>query len=169
MVPTAFPVRTMRITPRLGGKLELEDYFRLPLALRSSRTVELNRFAILPEYRKGKTFLPAVSCGLFKLVMNFLPRVGAHHMVIASKRERIWTYEWLRFVRTGMVAAYGKLDDAEHELLAYDFRARFAVLEDHPFHEFFCDTQYPEVVVPKHVPALDVLGDTTPLRIAVGA
>ena len=167
---TGKAVGTMRITPRFGGKLELEEYFRLPLHLRSSRTVELNRFAILPEYRKGKTFLPAVSCGLFKLVMSFLQRLGTHHMVIASKPERIWTYEWLRFERTGVVASYGKLDDAKHELMAYDFRRALAILADHPFHEFFCDLEYPEIAVPANIPALDLVAEPeVPFRLAVGA
>jgi len=47
---SAEPVGTMRITPRTVGRLEAEEYFSLPPRLRSPRTVEMNRFAIVPGH-----------------------------------------------------------------------------------------------------------------------
>jgi len=151
---TGQPVGSMRLTPRLAGPFELEEYFTLPKALRSAKSVELNRFAILPAYRKGKTFLPIVSLGLFKTVMVFLKSMGAHQMVIASKPERIWTYEWLRFRRTGRTALYGALDAVEHELLTYDFRRVDTTMDDHPLSPFFNTLDYREVVLPERLPSL---------------
>src|SRR5437867_5446081 len=52
-VHTGQVVGSMRLTPRLFGPLELEEYFTLPAALRGPGSFELNRFAILPGYRKG--------------------------------------------------------------------------------------------------------------------
>lgn len=147
-------VGTVRITPRAAGALEAEEYFTLPAWLRSPRVVEISRLAILPTHRKSKTFLPVVSLGLFKLVHQFLRRVEAHYMVICSRPERLWTFEWMRFRRTGLSAHYQKLADAEHELLWYDFRRRAAILEGHPFREFFVAQEYAEVLLPEHVPPL---------------
>ena len=79
---------------------------------------------------------------------ELLAASGAHYMVISAKPERIWTYEWLRFQRTGLVASYTKLSSGERELLWYDFRRRAAVLAGHPFREFFVTARYVEVVVP---------------------
>ena len=107
-VATGKIVGTMRLTPRFAGPFELEEYFTISKKFRSPRSVELNRFAILPEYRKGKTFIPVVSLGLFKVVCDFLCRIDAQWMVIASKPGRVWTYEWLGFERTGMVEPYLK-------------------------------------------------------------
>jgi N-acyl-L-homoserine lactone synthetase len=151
---TGQPVGSMRLTPRFAGPLEAEEYFTLPAALRSRKVIELNRFAILPAYRKGKTFLPVVSLGLFKVVMEFLRRLDADYMVVASKPERIWTYEWLTFHRTGLVAQYAKLDYTEHELLASEFRRATENLQGHPFEAFFVTAAYREVVIPKRLPAL---------------
>ena len=148
------PVGSMRLTPRFAGPLEAEEYFTLPRELRSPWAVEINRFAILPAYRKGKLFLPVVSLGLFKLVMRFLQTLDAEHMVIASKPERVWTYEWMRFKRTGLTARYAKLDYTEHELLSYDFRRAVTILEGHPFRDFFVELEYSEVVMPTCAPAL---------------
>ncbi len=153
---TGQAVGSMRLTPRFAGSLEAEEYFVLPKPLDSPMAVEINRFAILPAYRKGKTFLPVVSLGLFKLVMSFLQRINAEYMVIASKPERIWTYEWMRFVRTGLIAEYEKLDRAEHELMSYDFRRAAQILEGHPFYSFFVDLQYREIVVPRRTPRLGI-------------
>jgi N-acyl-L-homoserine lactone synthetase len=153
-------VGTMRLTPRSGGTLESEEYFELPAALRTPGAIELNRFAILPEYRKGKTFIPVVSFGLFKLVHEFLASIGAEHMVVSSKAERMWTYEWLGFQRTGQVAHYEKLNGAEHELLAYDFQARGETLAEHPFRDLFFNVDYDEVMVPSHAPRLGLAADT---------
>ena|SRR2546422_5496922 len=152
-------VGSMRLTPRFAGSLEAEEYFTLPQELRSPWAVEINRFAILPAYRKGNTFLPVVSLGLFKLVMRFLQRVDAEYMVIASKPERVWTYEWMRFRRTGLVACYAKLDYTDHELLTYDFRRAATILEGHPFRDFFVELEYAEVVVPRRAPALGLGGE----------
>lgn len=151
---TAEPVGSMRITPRAAGPIEAEEYFTLPAWLRSPRAYEITRLAILPAHRKSRTFLPVVSLGLFKLVHQFLRRLEAHYMVICTRPERLWTFEWMRFQRTGLTARYTALADAEHDLLWYDFRQRAAILEGHPFREFFVDREYPEVRVPAVVPAL---------------
>lgn len=151
---TGAVVGCMRLTPHFAGPLEAEEYFTLPAALRTPTTIELNRFAILPAYRKGKTFVPVVSVGLFTLVRRFLQLVGATRMVIASKPERVWTYEWLRFKRTGLSARYAKLDYAEHELLTYDFTRAEEILQGHPFEAVFVHNDYREVEVPATVPAL---------------
>lgn len=150
---TGRPVGSMRLTPRFAGPFELEEYFTLPKALRSPKCVEINRFAILPECRKGKTFLPIVSLGLFKTATRFLHNMNTHHLVIASKPERIWTYEWLQFQRTGCVAQYGTLDSIEHELLSLDVRVA-AAFPGHPFEKFFAQLEHREVVLPRRLPAL---------------
>jgi hypothetical protein len=149
-------VGSMRITPRLGNGFEAEEYMDLPPALRSSRALEINRFAILPEYRKGKTFLPTVSLGLFKLVVDFGRRLNADSLVICSKAERIWTYEWLNFRRTGIVADYGKLGNAPHELLVNDFPRHREQFRGHPFEEFMVCEGLPEVV-PRRIPSLGLV------------
>jgi hypothetical protein len=168
---TGATVGTVRVTPRFAGPVEAEEYLDLPRRLATRGTYEISRFAILPEYRKGKTFLPTVSLGLFKLVHEVLETVNASHMVICSKPERIWTYEWMRFKRTGVVARYTKLGGAEHELLWYDFRRRAKILAGHPFGDFFVRYEYDEVVVPNGQPPFGLVerepADTLP--IAVGA
>ena len=162
-VATGTVVGSMRLTPRFAGPMELEEYFTLPKAFRSPRSVELNRFAILPAHRKGKTFLPAVSLGLFKLALRLLESMNARHMVIASKPERLWTYEWMGFRRTGHTALYGTLDSCEHELLALDVRKVGERLAGHPFEGFFCQLDFREVVLPRRLPSLG-LGVDMPLR-----
>jgi N-acyl-L-homoserine lactone synthetase len=148
-------IGSMRLTPRFAGPFELEEYFTLPKALRTTRCVEINRFAILPEHRKGKTFLPVVTLGLFKLMLRLLENMNARHMVIASKPEKIWTYEWCGFERTGHTAKYGALDAIDHELLSLDTRKVGERLgTEHPFHAFFTNLDYREVVLPKRLPAL---------------
>ncbi len=147
-------VGSMRLTPRSGGPLEVEEHFTLPARLRVAASVELNRFAILPAHRKGKTFLPVVSLGLFKLVHTFLHHLDASYMIIASKPERVWTYEWMRFEPTGQRARYGTLDGADHELLWYDFRHAPEILDGHPFRSFFVELDYREVLLPARLPAL---------------
>jgi N-acyl-L-homoserine lactone synthetase len=151
---TGEPVGSMRITPRFAGPYELEKYFTLPSALRSPKCVEINRFAILPGHRKGKTFLPVVSLGLFKLTMQFLQSMGMHDLVIASKPERIWTYEWLGFARTGRTAAYGTLDAIEHELLTFNLRRADEIFAGHPFESFFGGLDYREVCLPNRLPEI---------------
>ncbi len=147
-------VGSMRITPRFAGPFELEEFFTLSSALRSPKCVELNRFAILPAHRKGKTFLPVVSLGLFKLAMRFLQSMGMHQLVIASKPQKIWTYEWLGFTRTGRTAAYGTLDAIEHELLTFNLRRSDEIFSGHPFEQFFCGFDYREVIVPEQLPEI---------------
>ena len=156
------PVGSLRMTPRFAGPLEAEEYFTLPRRLASPKSIELTRFAILPEYRKGKTFLPIVSLGLFKLVWNIMRSTNSAYMVVSSKPERIWTYQWLRFRRTGLTAQYGKLANAEHELLWQDFRHEATHLDDHPFCEFFQDIEYPEVIMPRTLPAFGVVSAEPP-------
>jgi hypothetical protein len=149
-------VGSVRITPRAEGALEAEEYFALPSRLQSGRPVEISRLAILPSHRKSRTFLPIVSLGLFKLVMRFLEMIDADYMVICSRPERIWTFDWMRFNRTGMVAPYAKLGNAEHELLWYDFKHKATILEGHPFRKFFLELDYREVRLPERPPHLGV-------------
>ena len=163
-------VGSMRLTPRSAGPLEAEECFRLPLPLQSPRAVEISRFAILPEYRKGKTFLPIVSLGLFSLVKRFLGHVGAQYMVVCSKPQRVWTFEWLCFRRSGLSARYPQLGNTEHELLWADLRQDSALLEGHPFREFLLGhNELPEVVVSEPVPRLGFQPAPEPLRAAIGA
>src|SRR5439155_13685529 len=69
---TGEAVGTMRITPRSVGRLEAEEYFWLPPRLRTAASVEVNRFAILPGHRRAGKLMPAVSFGLFKLMIQFI-------------------------------------------------------------------------------------------------
>lgn len=156
-------VGSVRITPR-QNRLEAEEYFALPLRLRTPRAAEISRLAILPAHRKSRTFFPTVSLGLFKLVMRFLERIDADYMVICSRPERIWTFEWMRFARTGLTARYTKLGDTEHELLWYDFKRKAHILEGHPFRAFFLDLEYDEVSLPAAVPALGIPGEVPAQR-----
>jgi hypothetical protein len=152
---TGKTVGSMRLTPRWAGPFEAEEYFRMPRDLVAPGAVEINRFAILPPYRKGKTFLPTVSVGLFKLLYDFLLWGGATSMIICSKAERIWTYEWLRFRRTGLSAPYGKLGAAEHELLALDVTRARSIYADHPFFEFFANPRS-QIELPEALPAIGI-------------
>jgi hypothetical protein len=164
-------VGSIRVTPRFAGRLEAEEYFTLPAHLQTPRAAEVSRFAILPPYRKGKTFLPSVSLGLFKTVQTLLHRVGARYMVICAKPERVWTFEWMRFEHTGLTARYEKLGGAEHALLEYDFPRQVETMSDHPLRSFWLDLQYPEVQVPRRLPALGLGGATASrfVRVAMGA
>jgi len=166
---TAKAVGTMRMTPSWAGTLEAEEYFTLPRHLRGNTSVEITRFAILPEYRKGKTFLPIVSLGLFKLVREFAPRIGARHLVVCSKPERIWTYDWMSFRTTGLKARYTKLNDAEHELISLDMQRIHVDLAAHPFGTFFLHAKYAQVEVPVRVPAPGFPWDDDAIHVAVGA
>jgi N-acyl-L-homoserine lactone synthetase len=170
-ISTGRIVGSIRVTPRFAGPLEAEEYFTLPAHLRTAKAYEISRFAILPAYRKGKTFLPVVSLGLFKAVQMLLKRVGAHYMVICAKPERVWTFEWMRFEHTGLTARYEKLNNAEHALLAYDFVRQNEILSGHPFEAFWVDYEHPQVTIPKRIPALGLGGETTSryIRLAVGA
>lgn len=155
LAPSLEPVGTMRITPRAGGRLEAEEYFSLPPRLRSPRTVEVNRFAIIPAHVKADRLPAAVSFGLFKLMIKFVTeRLGSSHVVVCAREERIWTFEWLRFQRSGMVARYAKLGNVEHELLTMDLGNRLRDREDQGLSEFLFETEHPEITLPPVAPAL---------------
>ena len=144
-------VGTMRITPRSAGPLEAEEYFHLPRHLRHPRTVEVTRFAILPAHRRSEGLMPAVSFGLFKLLINFLEQIGAERAVVCSKEERVWTYEWLSFERTGLSMPYAKLANAEHHLLTADLRA-MRNRRNHDLWQFIFGMRPAEVVLPETTP-----------------
>ena len=154
--------------PALRRNARGGEYFTLP-APRAARRTRLP-LRDPPGYRKGKTFLPVVSRP-FKTVQTRSRRVGAHYMVICAKPERVWTFEWIRFEHTGLTARYTKLNDAEHALLAYDFTAEKDTMSDHPLRAYWLDIVYPQVVVPKRLPALGLGGETAAryVRLAVGA
>jgi hypothetical protein len=166
-VATGKRVGTIRVTPRSEGPLEAEEYFRLPLPLQCRVALEVSRFAILPGYRKGKTFLPVVSLGLFNLTRCFADAMGFQYLVICSKSERLWTYEWLRFKRTGLVARYEKLQGALHELLSLDLNRTEELLVGHPMRVFIDGTVLPEVHLPETTAELGLLPGTA--LAAVGA
>ena len=160
-------VGTMRITPRSTGPLEAEEYFHLPRHLRHPRTVEVTRFAILPEHRRSEHMMPAVSFGLFKLLINFLEQIGAERAVVCSKDERVFTYEWLSFERTGLSARYTKLANAEHHLLTADLRAMRS-RRDHELWQLIFGMRPAEVVLPDIAPNVGpvrYLGGPQPLAI----
>jgi N-acyl-L-homoserine lactone synthetase len=166
-VSAGIPCGSMRITPRAGGPVEAEEYFRLPPQLRQPRTIELSRFAILPEYRKGKTFLPIVSVGLFALVRQVLERAGVRRMVICTKPERVWTFEWMRFQRTGLRARYEKLGGSEHELLSWDLHRASRYISTHPFRVFWDGRTLPQLEVPDEMPRLGLFGAYETREVAV--
>jgi N-acyl-L-homoserine lactone synthetase len=152
-VATGKVVGTMRVTPRFAGRLEAEEYFTLPRNLRDPMSLEITRFAILPDYRKGRTFLPIVSLGLFKLVCEFGSRIGGGNLVVCSKEDRMWTYAWMRFKTTGLRARYEKLNDAGHELISCDIQRTLSDMDDHPFGPFFKYARYEEVDLPARIPS----------------
>jgi len=150
------PVGSMRVTPRSAGPLEAEEYFRLPVSLRGPGVVEVTRFAILPEHRQSKRFLPVVALGLYKLVCNFARQLRATRVVICSRPERSFAYQWLAFTNSGLTARYAKLGNAEHELLTCDVRGDMAQHRGHRYWEFVFEIEHSEIVLPKHVPVLGV-------------
>lgn len=157
-VERGVPCGSVRVTPRSGGPLEAEEYFQLPPDLRHPGALEISRLAILPPYRKGKTFLPIVSLGLFAMVRRMLDSSRARYMVICSKPERIWTFEWLLFQRTGIRARYEKLGGTEHELLFAEVRKATTDVLEHPFACFFDGHEFPELEWPDPLPALGLFG-----------
>lgn len=165
-VDTGRIVGTMRATPRSHGPLELERYFRLPRGLRTPRSVELSRFAILPAYRKSNTS-PAVSLGLFNLVKRFLDGVGTDYMLLASKAKRAYTYHWLRFTSTGIGTRYDGLGEEKHELMFMNLRKADLALEGHPLAAVLAGYPFDSVHVPERVPALGI-GVERP-QVAIGA
>jgi hypothetical protein len=154
-VSSAEAIGTMRITPRTAGRLEAEEYFSLPPRLRSPRTVEVNRFAILPAHMKFERFPAAVSFGLFKLMVKFVAeRLGALYVLLCAREERIWMFEWLHFQRSGMVARYAKLGNVDHELLVMDVANRRHGQDDQALAEFLFEIEHSEIKLPSVAPAL---------------
>lgn len=148
-------VGTMRVTSRSGGRLEVEEYLSLPPRLRSPRTIEVNRFAVVPAHAKLDRFPAAVSFGLFKLMVKFaIERLGALHVLLCARDERIWAFEWLRFQRSGMVARYAKLGNVDYELLTMNLADRAAGDEDQAVSQFLFETDHPEIKMPPMAPAL---------------
>lgn len=167
---TGLACGSMRLTPRSAGPIEAEEYFGLPLPLQTNRTVEISRFAILPEYRKGKTFIPVVSFGLFHLCKQLLDVVGAQHALLCAKPERVWTFEWTGYRRSGLTADYGKLGNAPHELMTCDLRKSHEIMAGHPFAPIFVGPALPQVEVPDEAPALTGTAPARSIRrLAVGA
>ena len=68
-------------------------------------------------------------------------------------------------------ARYAKLNDAEHALLAHDFKNEQDTMSDHPLRAYWLDIVYPQVIVPKRLPPLGLGGETATryVRLAVGA
>lgn len=153
---TGEAVGSIRVTSRAAGPVEAEEYFRLPSTLRSADVVEISRFAILPDHRKGKALMPTVALGLFKAMLQFLRVQGVQRVVVCAKPERVWTYSWMCFQQTGVRAPYVKLGGSIHELMLLDFRYGPEVYEEHRFYDFFVDTQSPEIQMPGRAPALGV-------------
>jgi N-acyl-L-homoserine lactone synthetase len=150
-------VGTMRLTPRSAGALESEEYFTLLPHLRSPRVLEITRFAILPAHRDGRGSQPAVAVGLFGLVSRMLVLLGVDYAVVCSKPERMWTYQWMCFERTGLTAPYGKLGAVPHELLTLDFRFGAKSLRSTlPMWDFFFGPTPPEMTLPQRTPRLGV-------------
>jgi N-acyl-L-homoserine lactone synthetase len=162
-------IGTMRLTPRFAGSFECEEYFELPRRLRGSACLEISRFAILPEHRRGSTMVPTVAFGLFKLCYEFALAIGSTHQVVCSKPSRTWTYTQMGFEATGDEAPYGKLDGALHELLAVRFDEAPQFLRDNPFKVLFLETAFDEVMLPNRRPPLGLVPDTREFRFAVGA
>jgi len=163
-------VGTMRMTPRELGPVEAEEYFELPGDLDSRRAVEISRFAIKRSHRKTRTFLPVISCGLFKLCYEFSMFLGADCQIVCSKAEKMASYLSMGFSSTGITKSYAKLNGAQHELLAHDFNRLDVILKDNPFGEL-CFTPLDEVLLPNGMPPTNLVDEqfSEPLRMAVGA
>lgn len=145
---TGAAVGSLRLTPRAEGPIEAEEYFWLPPELMRGRIVEATRFAILPEHRKGRRFLPAVALGLFKLGIRYVLLLGADRVIVCAREERVWTYEWIGFERTGRSAPYRKLGGAPHELMVNRVGAALERSRDHRFWDFFMAADDPEIEMP---------------------
>jgi len=163
---TGTPIGTMRATSRAYGPFELEKYFRLPDTLRSGRAVELARFAILPEYRRGQG-APIVSLGLCNLVKRFLDTLGAEYMVFAAKAKQAVTYSWMRFTSTGIRARYDDLGDEDHELMFGNMARAATALDRHPFKPVLDGYPFESGVLPAHTPPIGL--GTVAMKRAVSA
>jgi N-acyl-L-homoserine lactone synthetase len=142
-------VGSLRLTPRAGGPIEAEEYFRLPPDLTRGRTVEATRFSVLPTHRTARRVLPAVALGLFKLVIRYVIALEVDRVIVCAKPERVSTYEWIGFDRTGRSAPYRALGGLEHELLVTNPGAAIARSRDHRFWDFFVETDDPEIILPR--------------------
>jgi len=149
---TGAAVGSIRVTCRSAGPIEAEEYFRLPADLRTDGVVEISRFAILPDHRKGRALMPTVALGLFKTVVQLLIRAGTKRAVVCAKPERVWSYSWMRFQQTGVQMPYVKLGGAPHELLLCDMRYGVSVYDDHRFYDFFVASVSPEIHIPETLP-----------------
>ncbi len=147
-------VGSMRVTPRFAGPFEAEEYTALPRSLRSPTALEITRFAIVPDHRHSRRFLPVVALGLYKLVCLFTRQLHSTDVVICAKPERSWAYQWLAFERSGLTACYTKLGNAEHELMTCDVRGGMRKHRDHRYWDFVFEIDHPEVVLPATVPLL---------------
>lgn len=159
------PIGTMRATSRAYGPFELERYFRLPERLRSGRAVELARFAIIPEYRRGSG-APTVSLGLCNVIKRFLDTLGAEYMVFAAKAKQAMTYSWMRFTSTGIRAHYDDLGEGDHELMFGNMARSAIALEGHPFEPVLNGYPFEAGIVPATPPPLGL--GTVAMRRAVG-
>lgn len=163
-------VGTMRLTPRMFGPVEAEEYFTMPSDLDRATTIEISRFAILSAHRKTRTFFPVVSVGLFKLCYELTIALGVERQVVCSKAEKMWTYQSMGFESTGITKSYEKLNGAKHELLWHDFRQANEWLAGNPFHELFCERSFEEIELPAGAPVIGLVEEPTPeYRMAVGA
>jgi hypothetical protein len=163
---TGKPIGTMRATSRAYGPFELEKYFRLPDTLRSSRAVELARFAIIPEYRRGRG-APVVSLGLCNLVKRFLDTLGAEYMVFAAKAKQAMTYSWMRFTSTGVRAHYDDLGEDDHELMFGNMARAATALDRHPFKPVLDGYPFETGLLPRCTPPLGL--GTVAMKRAIGA
>jgi len=159
------PIGTMRATSRAYGPFELEKYFRVPDTFRSGRAVELARFAIIPEFRRGAG-APIVSLGLCNLVKRFLDTVGAEYMVFAAKAKQALTYSWMRFTSTGIRARYDDLGEEDHELMFGNMARAATALDRHPFKPVLDGYPFPTAIMPEVPPPLGL--GTVAIRGAVG-
>jgi len=139
---------SVRITPRATGPLEAERHFPLPPRLRTPSTIEIARLATLPGHADGSTFVPAVQLGLFRLVHELAARIGARHGVVRDRSDRAWLYDWLRFTRLAFPTP------ADRQLLfVLDLTRALDDADAHPFGSFFRDLSFPEIVLPRRIPA----------------
>jgi hypothetical protein len=163
---TGRPIGTMRATSRVYGPFELEKYFRLPEALRSNRVVELSRFAIIPEYRRGHG-APVVSMGLCNVIKRFLDTLGAEYMIFAAKAKQALTYSWMRFTSTGIRAVYDHLGNEEHELMFGNMARAATALDRHPFKPVLSGYAFRTGIMPATTPPIGL--GTAITKHAVGS
>jgi hypothetical protein len=157
-------VGSMRITPRFTGPFEAEEYLTLPAEMTTPTTVEITRFAIIPEHRHSRRFLPVVALGLYKLACLYMRQLGTTEVVICSRPERTWAYRWLAFTPSGLSCRYAKLGNTEHELLTCDVNNGMEKHRDHRFWDFVFQTEHAEIVLPRFIPVPGFETSRQPLR-----